>query len=304
MKKEKILITGCGGMLGASLYRICEETGANVLATDIDLNEDWLEHLDVCNIKECESIFRHFKPTITFHLAALTDLEYCEQNPEEAWKVNALGTENIALLCRKNNTLMVYISTAGVYDGHQNVYTDFDIPNPLSHYGKTKYHGELFVERFLQKYFIFRGGWMMGGGPQKDKKFINKIYKKIKAGETELFVVEDKLGNPTCADNFSDSMLKVIPTSYYGLYNQVCIGSGSRYYVAVEFIRLLGLADKIKVTKVDSNYFKDKYFAPRPYSEKLTNLKLDMRNINFMRDWQDCLKDYSAIFRLDYEKKI
>jgi len=304
MKHENILITGCGGMLGSSMYPICQQAGAKVLATDIDLNEDWLEHLDVQDIRECEEVFRRHKPTITLHLAALTDLEYCEQNPNEAWKVNALGTENIALLCKKYGSLMVYISTAGVFDGHQNAYTDFDIPSPLSYYAKAKYHGELFVERFLHRYFIFRAGWMMGGGPQKDKKFINKIYKKVKAGTTELFVVEDKLGNPTYTHNFAESILKVVPTCYYGLYNQVCKGSGSRYDVAAEFIRLLGLSTQVKIIQVDSDHFKKEYFAPRPYSEKLVNLKLDQRNINFMKPWNECLKEYSALFKKDYETKV
>lgn len=291
-------------MLGSSMYGICLNSGANVLATDIDLNESWLEHADVRDIHECEKVFRVFNPTITIHMAAHTDLEFCEKNPDDAWTTNALGTENIALLCKKYNSLMVYISTAGVFDGKKDVYNDFDMPNPLSYYAKSKYHGELFVERFLDNYFIFRAGWMMGGGPRKDKKFINKIYKQIQDGATELFVVDDKLGNPTYTRNFAESILKVIPTGYYGLYNQTCLGNGSRYDVAQEFIRLLGLVKSVKVTKISSDHFKDEYFAPRPFSEKLVNLKLSMRNINFMKNWQECLAEYSAVFREDYEQKI
>jgi dTDP-4-dehydrorhamnose reductase len=304
MKQEHILITGCGGMLGASMYELCIRSGAQVLATDIDLNEAWLEPLDVRDIQACMAVFERFKPTIVLHLAALTDLEFCEQNPDEAWKVNALGTENIALLAQRSQCTMVYISTAGVFDGRQDTYTDFDQPRPLSFYAKAKYHGEVFVQHHLSRYFIFRAGWMMGGGPGKDKKFINKIYKQIKAGCTELYVVEDKLGNPTYTVNFAESILKVLPTGYYGLYNQVCTGSGSRYDVAVEFVRLLGLENQIEVIQVDSDHFKKEYFAPRPYSEKLVNLKLDTRNINYMRNWKDCLHDYSKVFCDDYHAEI
>ena len=144
----------------------------------------------------------------------------------------------------------------------------------------------------------------MGGGTQKDKKFINKIYKQISAGAAELFIVEDKLGNPTYTKNFAESILKVLPTKYYGLYNQVGSGGGSRYDVAVEFVRLLGLNNKIKVTQVDSDYFKKEYFAPRPYSEKLINLKLNSRGINYMKSWQECLSEYSDIFIKDYNAKV
>lgn len=304
MRNSRILITGCGGMLGSSVYPVFSQTGAQVLATDIDLNEPWLEHLDIRDINACEKVFDQFHPSIVLHLAALTDLEYCENNTDASWKTNALGTENIALMVKKYDCTMCHISTAGVYDGQQDAYTDFDPPSPLSHYAKSKYHGEIFVQHFLEKYYIFRAGWMMGGGPKKDKKFINKIYKQIASGATELFIVEDKLGNPTYTRNFAEAILKVLPTKYYGLYNQVCTGSGSRYDVAVEFVRLLGLSDKIRVTKVDSDYFKKEYFAPRPYSEKLINFKLNARGINHMQDWQSCLAEYSQLFVEDYNAKI
>lgn len=103
----------------------------------------------------------------------------------------------------------MYIGTAGIFDGAKEVYNDFDQPNPLSYYAKAKYHGEIFIQQYLSKYYIFRAGWMMGGGISKDKKFINKIYKKIKKGFTELYVVDDKLGNPTYTVNFADSILKL-----------------------------------------------------------------------------------------------
>ncbi|MFQ6103419.1 MAG: SDR family oxidoreductase [Candidatus Glassbacteria bacterium] len=304
MEDERILITGCGGMLGVAVYDIFSKTGADVLATDIDLNEDWLSHLDVGNIDECKNVFSEFKPTLVLHLAALTDLEYCERNREETWLVNALGTENIALLSRKYDCTLVYIGTAGIFDGRKEVYTDFDRPNPLSMYAKAKYHGEIFIQQFLSKYYIFRAGWMMGGGIKKDKKFINKIYKQIKAGKKELFVVDDKLGTPTYTVNFTESILKILPTGYYGLYNQVNVGGGSRFDVAVKYIEFLDLSDKVKVTKVDSDYFAQEYFAPRPHSEKLINLKLTARGINYMKNWEDCLDEYSETFRKDYYAKI
>jgi dTDP-4-dehydrorhamnose reductase len=296
----RIFITGCGGMLGKAVY---EKFSANaqVLATDIDLNEPWLEYADVLNFEKTAQIANRFRPDIVINLAALTDLEYCENNPDHAWKTNALGAENIALIAKRLNALHIYISTAGIFDGRQEFYTDFDQPNPLSMYAKAKYYGEKAVERMLDKYFVFRAGWMMGGGPQKDKKFINKIYKQIAAGATELNVVVDKLGTPTYTANFADSMFKVIRSDLYGLYNMVCSGSCSRYDVAVEFVKQLGLSDRIKIKVVDSGYFQKEYFAPRPASEKLVNLKLESRGINYMINWRDCLQDYSPVFKNNLE---
>lgn len=300
MVGERVLITGCGGMLGAAVYSVFSKKFDNVLATDIDLNETWLKHLDIRDIKECEKIFEEFKPTIVLHLAALTDLEFCEKNPEEAWKTNAAGTENIALLAKKHDSIMVYISTAGIFGGEKEFFTEEDKPNPLSEYGKSKYHGECFVENNLAKYFVFRAGWMMGGGLRKDKKFINKIYNQIKSGKKELFVVDDKLGTPTYTNNFAESIAKIIETGKYGLYNLVCGGSASRLDVAKEFVKLLGLSAEIKVTKVGSGYFKKDYFAPRPYSEKLINHRLNLLGLNYMKDWKICLREYSEEFKEDY----
>lgn len=294
--QKKVLITGCGGMLGQSMYKVFSEKYQEVKATDIDLNEPWLEYLDVREFSQCIRVFEEFNPEIVLHLAALTDLEYCETNHENSWCTNALGTENVAFLAEKYGCTMVYISTEGIFGGEQEYFTDFDTPNPLSHYAKGKFYGERFVLERVSRCFVFRPGWMMGGGPRKDKKFINKIYKQIINGKTELHVVDDKLGTPTYTLDFANAISKVMETGYYGLYNQVCDGSCSRYDVAVELVNILGLTDKIKIIKVESNYFENEYFAPRPYSEKLINLKLNRRGINYMRDWKVCLQEYAQQF--------
>ncbi len=229
---KTVLITGCGGMLGSAVYQTFNNNFKRVVATDIDLNESWLQYLDVRDIGMCAKFFEEVKPDLVIHLAALTDLEYCEKNIDDCWRTNALGAENIAILAKKYDTIMIYIGTAGIFDGEKEEFTDFDKPNPLSYYAKAKYAGEVFVQQFLDKYYIFRAGWMMGGGPKKDKKFIKKIYNQIKNGKEELFVVDDKLGTPTYTVNFAEAILKVIQTGYYGLYNQVCGGSCSRLDVA------------------------------------------------------------------------
>jgi len=290
----KVLITGSGGMLGKDMYNIFK-LKHNVLATDIDLNENWLKYLDVRNIKECVKIVDDFKPEIILHLAALTDLEYCEKNQENSWKTNALGSENIALICKNKNIKMIYISTAGIFDGEQEFYSDFDKPNPLSHYGKSKYYGEVIVQKMVKNFYIFRAGWMMGGF-DKDKKFIGKILKQVKSGKKILNVVGDKLGTPTYTKDFSESILKIIETDYYGLYNQVCGGSCSRYDVALKIKEYMNL--DVKINKVDSDFFKEEYFAIRPHSEKLINLKLNEREINYMRDWKISLKEYLKNFKI------
>jgi len=117
-----------------------------------------------------------------------------------------------------------------------------------------------------------------------------------------LFVVDDKLGTPTYTVNFAEAMFKIVQTELYGLYNMACEGSGSRYDVALEFIKLLGLEKEINIKIVDSGFFQSVYFAPRPYSEKLINFKLSARGINYMKDWKECLADYVETFKPRLEK--
>ncbi len=291
ISNKKLLILGCGGMLGQAVYHTLKENNT-LLATDIDLNESWLEFLDIRDIDSILKTCEAFKPELIINLAAYTDLEYCEQNKEDAYLTNALGQENVCLVAGKYDIPAVYISTAGIFDGAQEYYNDFEMPAPLSIYGKSKYYGELHTIKSLKKYFIFRAGWMMGG-LNKDKKFIKKIYDQLKEGKKEIFVVDDKLGTPTYTWDFAASIEKIIATEYYGLYNMVCEGSASRFEVASEFVKNLNLSDSVKISIVPSDHFKIDYFAPRPASEKLINLKLKTRNLLFMRDWRVCLKEYS-----------
>lgn len=299
---KKVFITGCGGMLGKAVYEQFAPH-CQVLATDIDLNEHWLEYGDVIDFKKISEKAFKFAPDLIINLAALTDLEFCEKNPEITWKTNALGAENMALISKRLEATHIYVSTAGIFDGKQEYYNDFEQPNPLSIYAKAKYYGETVIEKMLDNYFIFRAGWMMGGGYEKDKKFINKIFKQIQEGRKDLFIVEDKLGTPTYTVNFAESMFEIVQTKLYGLYNMVCEGSCSRYDVAVEFIRLLGLEKEVNIDIVDSEYFKEEYFAPRPHSEKLLNLKLSTRGINFMKNWKECLSDYVENFKTHLDIK-
>ena len=143
---EKILITGAGGMLGKAAYEILSQK-YNVTATDIDLNERWLKHLDVRILSDFEKYFNEQEFDIIFHLAALTDLEYCENNQENSWLTNTLGAENAALMAKKYDIELVYISTAGIFDDpHNETFIDYDSPNPKSIYGRSKYYGEMIVQ--------------------------------------------------------------------------------------------------------------------------------------------------------------
>lgn len=300
MKPEKVLITGCGGMLGSAVYPFFSVRYNDVLATDRDVNEKWLFNLDVRDKPHLESIFREFRPDLVLHLAAETDLEYCETNPDIAEATNCLSTLDIAKLSEQHGATLAYISTAGVFDGTKNdFYVETDKPNPIMVYGRTKYEGELHVLNHCSKAFVVRAGWMMGGGEAKEKKFIYKMLRQIGENKKELFAVNDLWGTPTCAYNFAQNLHALIETKQYGIYHMVCDGSGTRYDVAHEILSICGI-DDVALTPVGSDYFSAEYFVVRPPSERLTNAGLDRIGRNLMRPWQDALKDYIEAFFPSY----
>ncbi len=291
MEGKKIYIAGCGGMLGDAFYK-CLIKKNDLKCTDIDLNEDWLEYLDIRNLNSYEESVQRFNPDYLFHLGALTSLEECEENKDNAYLTNTISVENATFIANKLNIPLLYISTAGIFDGKKDIYDDWDKPNPLGHYARSKYLGEQFVQRHAKKYVICRAGWMMGGGLKKDKKFIKKILTQINEGNKELFIVNDKMGTPTYTYDFAKNVELILDKQLYGLYNLVCEGLTSRIEVTRHILKKLNLSSEISLTEVNSDYFKKTYYAPRPYSERLINKKLKLRNINIIRHWETCLDEY------------
>ncbi len=288
---KRIYIAGCGGMLGEAFYKQFKDDFI-LRCTDKDVNESWLSYLDFRNFDEYKRDVTEFNPDYLFHLGAYTDLEFCELNADETYNTNTIAVENAVYLANELNIPVLYISTAGIFDGAREFYDDWDQPNPLGVYARAKYMGERFVVENAHRYLVCRAGWMMGSGPKKDKKFIQKLMKQIKDGKQELFIVDDKDGTPTYTHDFARNVKVLLEKEYWGLYNMVCGGQTSRFEVASELIRILNLSDKVKLTPVGSDFFKETYFAERPPCERLVNRKLNIRNINMMRDWRDALKEY------------
>lgn len=296
---RKIYIAGCGGMLGEAFYHQFKKDYL-LKCTDIDVNESWLSYLDFRDFAAYKKDVINFKPDYLFHLGAHTDLEYCEKNIEDTYRTNSISVENAVYIANDIDVPLLYISTAGIFDGKKSYYDDWDVPNPLCHYARSKYAGEIFVKDNITRHLICRAGWMMGGGPRKDKKFIQKLMQQIKDGKKELFIVNDKDGTPTYTHDFAKNVKELLFKEYWGLYNMVCNGLTSRLEVAREILKILNIENNISLTEVDSNYYKDIYFANRPPSERLINRKLNIRNINLMRDWKLALREYLNNYYSDY----
>lgn len=296
---KKIYIAGCGGMLGEAFYLKFQET-YDLKCTDIDVNDDWLSYCDFRDLDAYKNDVFEYRPDYLFHLGAYTDLEYCETHADDTYMTNTISVENAVYISNMLEIPLLYISTAGIFDGRKGLYDDWDLPNPLGHYARSKYAGELYVKENSRNHLICRAGWMMGGGPKKDKKFVQKIMKQIKAGAKELNIVTDKLGTPTYTHDFASNVKQLLESELWGLYNMVCEGATSRLEVAHEMVSLLGLSDTIKINEVSSDFFKKEYFAERPECERLVNKKLQLRGLDTMRDWKVALKEYLESAYKDY----
>jgi dTDP-4-dehydrorhamnose reductase len=296
---RRIYIAGCGGMLGEAFQKTFG-VDSILKCTDVEVNERWLTFLDFRDFEAYRKDVMEFKPDYLFHLGAYTDLEYCEIHPDDTYRTNTLAVENAVFIANELQIPLLYISTAGIFDGKKDVYDDWDQPNPMGHYARSKYAGELFVRENVERHLVCRAGWMMGGGPKKDKKFVQKLMKQLKEGNKTLHVVNDKLGTPTYTHDFARNVDLLLRKEYWGLYNMACEGITSRLEVAREIIGLLGLERDVKITEVTSDYFKAEYFAERPPSERLINRRLNLRNLNTMRHWKVGLREYLESYYGDY----
>ncbi len=286
-------MAGSGGMLGEAFHQVFGERH-ELRCTDKDVNADWLSFLDFRDREAYRRDVLEFRPDMLFHLGAHTSLEYCEENPNDAYATNTLAVENAVHIANELDIPLLYISTAGIFDGAQDTYDDWDQPNPLGHYARSKYMGELFVTQNCRQHLVCRAGWMMGGGPAKDKKFVQKLMAQLKAGATDLKVVDDKLGTPTYTIDFARNVELLLQERLWGVYNLVCAGITSRLDVARHLVEAVGLADKVTITPVGSEYFAQEFYAPRPASERLIPKKLQLRGLYRMRDWRECLSEYLA----------
>ena len=296
---DKIYMAGAGGMLGEAFYNHFKSV-SKIKCTDIDVNEGWLSFLDFRDYEVYKKEVFEFNPDWLFHLGAFTDLEYCELHPVDTYKTNTESVEYAVSIANELSIPILYISTAGIFNGLKEVYDESDKPDPIGHYGKSKYLGEKYVQQHAKEYLICRAGWMMGGGAKKDKKFIQKLMQQVKKGEPILHIVNDKLGTPTYTHDFAKNTALLVEKGQRGLFNMVCGGVTSRLEVAHEVLYLMGLKETVQIEEVPSEFFKKEYFAERPDSERLLNKRLNDVGLNVMRDWRISLKDYLKSFYSGY----
>ena len=276
----KILVTGANGMLGSDIRKTFKNDSAiytDKFELDVADNDNVIEYLT-----KLDGI-----PDYILHLAAETDLEYCEKSPAYAYYNNTIGTINMVHLAEILKIPIVYISTAGVFLGEKKYYIEDDEPNPINHYGRSKYYGELAVRQYL-KHYIFRISWAMGGGPELDKKFVNKVIKLIRGGAREIYGIKDVYGSPTYTKDVAQTIKSCLSEKIpFGTYHTPGIGRASRLDVAQAIVNILDF--DVEVIPTTSAHFAKDFPCIRAQNEVLLSTK---KYPSRMRPWMDSLKEY------------
>ena len=285
----KALVTGSAGMLGSAVIDTLRAARCEIVATGRSVRGKAVLPMDVRDWDSVRATVREHKPDLVLHLAAETNVDLCEQDPDHAHAINVFGTQNIVRACGEQDVVMVYVSTANVFDGEKREpYTEYDTPGSVNVYGHSKHAGECIVEESLNRYFIFRAGWMVGGW-EIDKKFVYAMIQLCRERK-ELRVVDDKFGSPTFTADFASHMMTVVDSDRYGLYHLANNGTASRWEIATEIVKGLGKIGEIDVVPISSAEFP--LPAPRPRSEMIQNLKLQQLGLDEMPHWKDALREY------------
>lgn len=274
----RVLITGANGQLGRELVRQIKDTGWEVIPTG-------LLDMDITDQSKTLGTIKKYKPGAVIHCAAYTNVDGAETDVSRAYRVNAAGTRNVAAACVAVNAKLVYISTDYVFDGTLGrPYNEFDRPNPLSVYGKSKYAGERLAAHIVNKLFIIRTAWLYGDG----ENFVRTMLKLGQARD-EIRVVNDQSGCPTSARDLARAIIHLLPTDHFALYHGVNNGVTTWFDFAKKIFEITG-NDKIQVLPQTTAELARP--APRPAYSPLENRMLGLITNYMMPHWEDALREY------------
>lgn len=275
----RILLTGSNGQLGSEIVSL--SAGSHELIPhDLDL--------DITDRSAVDSRVEDVRPDLVINAAAYTDVDGAESDSPTAYRVNALGPWNLALACQRAGCALMHVSTDFVFNGGTaEPYTEFDLPDPLSVYGRSKYAGELCVTRLLDRFYICRTSWLYGAS---GSNFVKNIMRAGIAND-EVRVVSDQEGSPTNARDLAAKLLEIAGTGAYGVYHVSNSGSCTWY----EFTKMIFTLAGIPTPVVPITTEELARPAPRPRYSVMRGLALELAGLEPMRPFDQALEDFIAL---------
>ncbi len=277
----RFLVTGVKGQLGHDVMEELALRGHEGVGVDV-------EEMDITDEQAVDRVIRQSQADGVIHCAAYTAVDAAEDEPGVCMKVNAEGTENIARVCQELDLPMMYISTDYVFDGEgERPWEPQDPCDPLNVYGKSKYLGEVAVQKYLEKYYIVRIAWVFG---TNGKNFIKAMLNKATTTD-KVTVVNDQVGSPTYTRDLAVLVVDMMETDRYGIYHATNEGICTWYEFACEIFAQAGIA--MEVAPISADEYPAK--AKRPHNSRMDKSKLDEEGFRRLPTWQDALKRYLEI---------
>jgi dTDP-4-dehydrorhamnose reductase len=272
----RVYITGHRGQLGQALLRRLPGAAGG------DLPE-----LDITQPASIEAALAAVQPDLVIHCAALTDVDGAARDPALAYRINGLGTQNVALAAAGVGAALLYISSNEVFDGAGAVpYTEFDVPNPINAYARSKLAGEWYASHLLTRFYIVRTAWLSARG---GRNFVHRVI-QLADERGSLRVVTDEVSSPTFVDDLSAALLQLIAAERYGIYHFTNAGYCSRHEYACQVLALSGRAH-IPVEPITLAQY-PRASTPPPFTA-LANTAGAALGIT-LRPWQDALAEFLA----------
>ena len=272
---KKIWITGAEGHIGSALVELLDCMQYQLLTTDIN-------EVNITNLDEVQHYMRVNRPDVVINCASLTDVIYCEEHRDEAYKVNAIGVRNIALSANEIHAKVIQMSTDDVFDLESDVpYNEFDVTQPKTIYGKSKEAGEKFLTQLNNRFVIIRSSWIYGIG----RDFVDEVLWHVGRAES-MKVPNNRYAVPTSAKELAKVITYFIDHDVFGLYHVVCQGSCSRFEFAQAILEYSGNIGKLELLPVVSENKR------RPGYSVLDNMMLRLTGIKEPKEWRIALKEY------------
>jgi dTDP-4-dehydrorhamnose reductase len=279
VNNKKILVVGSNGLLGQKLCEVIVRGGAYNL-TIASIEEKPLRHVlgaqymqcDITNKREIKNVVAACKPDVIINAAAMTNVDACETEREQCWKINVEGVENIIDAAKKNNTKVIHVSTDYVFDGKTGPYAEDDRPDPLSYYGKSKLASENALRTSGLPYLIARTMVLYGFAPGVKPNFALWLLESLERKKS-VTIVDDQYGNPTLVDDLAYGLMQGFEMERTGIYNIAGRDIVNRYEFALKLAKVFNL-DASLITPIKTSSLKQP--APRPLKSGLVTLKAEV----------------------------
>jgi len=276
----KVLVTGANGQLGQELVRLQAGDAIEIIGFGRD-------GLDIADMASCRRVLQEQRPDAIIHCAAYTAVDQAEAEPDEAYRINAAGTRNLAVAAEEIGAKLCYISTDYVFDGNgTKPYTEYDRVDPRTVYGMSKLAGEQLAQTLCSRYFVVRTSWVYG------KYGINFVKTMLKlGGERDILkVVNDQIGSPTYTLDLAQFLIELAQTDNYGIYHASNTGTCSWFEFAQAIFEENGY--HVKVEPCTTAEFPRP--APRPAYSVMDHAAIRYNGLKPLRPWREALKSFLA----------